>query len=197
MRLTDAISIALVTYWTILVAELLGDKAVYTITSLASRYSPPRVYTGVTAAFMGKVLVAVLFAQLLLRVPAYITAAVSAAILFLTAAALWLKSPSTGPLERASNVASSPGGFGVAFAALFFSEWADAGQLSTAALSAHYRMPLVIWMGATAALMTKGLLALTLGIQLRKFVPNCVLRIAAAGSCFILGVVAMRTALLR
>jgi len=194
MHLPSAISIVLTAYWTILVVELIGDKAIYTITSLASRYSLSRVYTGISIAFAAKILVAVLFAQLLLRVPVKISAGVSATIFFVTAAALWMK-----PLERSSleqvrrESSSSSNGYVIAFAAIFFSEWGDAGQLSTAALSAHYRMPLAIWMGATAALMTKGLLALTLGAQLRRWVPKRALRIAAAGSCCVLGGIAIGT----
>jgi len=198
MRLPNVISIVLTAYWTILVVELIGDKAIYTITSLASRYSPSRVYLGITVAFMGKMFVAVLFAQLLLRVPVNISAGVSAAILFVTAAALWIKTSGPSSLEQMGDEFSfSSNGFVIGFAAIFFTEWGDVGQLSTAALSAHYRMPLAIWMGATAALMTKGLLALTLGTQLRRLIPNRVLRIAAAGSCCILGAIAIRTVFVR
>jgi putative Ca2+/H+ antiporter (TMEM165/GDT1 family) len=196
MRLQNVISILLTTYWTILVVELVGDKAIYTITSLASRYSASRVYAGITVAFMGKMLVAVLFAQLLLRVPLKISAGVGAAVLFVTAAALWIKTSGPSSSEQIGVGASfSSNGYVIAFAAIFFSEWGDVGQLSTAALSTQYRMPVAIWIGATAALMTKGLLALTVGMQLRRLVPNRVLKIAAVGSCCVLGAIAMRTAI--
>jgi putative Ca2+/H+ antiporter (TMEM165/GDT1 family) len=64
-----------------LVAEPIGDKTIYTITSLASHYSPAAVYVGITVAFMGKMLFA--------EIPANITAVVSAPILFGTAEVLW------------------------------------------------------------------------------------------------------------
>lgn len=194
MHLTNVISIVLTTYWTILVVELIGDKAIYTITSLASRYSPSKVYAGITLAFMGKMLVAVLFAQLLLRVPIKISAGVGAIVLFLTAAALWMETPGSSSSEQIGEGPSfSSNGRAVAFAAVFFSEWGDVGQLSTAALSAQYRMPVFVWMAATAALMTKGVLALTLGMRLRRLVPNRVLKTAAVGSCCVLGAIALRT----
>jgi putative Ca2+/H+ antiporter (TMEM165/GDT1 family) len=195
MHLPNVISIVFATYWTILVVELIGDKAIYTITSLASRYSPLRVYTGITVAFMGKMLAAVLFAQLLLRVPVKISAGVGATVLFVTAAALWMKTsgPSSSEQMIGEGSSFSSNGCVIAFAAIFLSEWGDVGQLTTAALSAQYRMPLAIWMGATAALMTKGLLALTVGMQLRRLVPNRVLKIAAVGSCCVLGAIAIRT----
>jgi Ca2+/H+ antiporter, TMEM165/GDT1 family len=193
MHLPSVISIILMAYWTILVVELIGDKAIYTITSLASRYSPSRVYIGVSIAFAAKMLVAVLFAQLLLRVPVSISASVSATILFLTAAALWMKPSEPSSLGQVGEPSSSSSGYVVAFAAIFFSEWGDVGQLSAAALSAHYRMPLAIWMGATAALITKGLLAITAGTQLRRWVPTRILKIVTTGSCCLLGATAMRT----
>jgi hypothetical protein len=48
MHLPSVISIALMAYWTTLVVELIGDKAIYTITSFASRYSLSGVYIGVS-----------------------------------------------------------------------------------------------------------------------------------------------------
>ena len=198
MHLSPIVSILITVYWTILVVELVGDKAIYTIASLASRYSPYWVYVGTSLAFMGKMLAAVLFAQLLLRVPPRISAGISAAILFATAAVLWRKaSGSRSRKETGGAKPASGSGCGIAFAAIFFSEWGDVGQLSTAALSAHYRMPLLVWIAGSAALMTKGLLALTLGVQLRRFVPDRILRMAAVGSCCVLGLIAMWTALLR
>ena len=78
------VSILLATCWTVLVAEPIGDKTIYTITSLASHYSPAAVYVGITVAFMGKML----FAEMI-HIPANITAVVSAPILFGTAEVLW------------------------------------------------------------------------------------------------------------
>ena len=64
----------------------------------------------------------------------------------------------------------------VAFAAIFFSEWGDVGQVTAAAMSAKFVAPaaptttgLVVWLGAVTAMVTKGVLAVlavleTLGI---------------------------------
>src|SRR5271166_6979274 len=73
MHLPSFISVLLATYWTVLVSELIGDKTIYTIASLASRYSPAEVYAGITVAFMGKMLFAVLCAQLLIHIPVNIS----------------------------------------------------------------------------------------------------------------------------
>ena len=50
----------LATYGTILLCELVGDKSLYTITSLTMRFRPLYVFCGFSAAFMIKIGVAVL-----------------------------------------------------------------------------------------------------------------------------------------
>jgi putative Ca2+/H+ antiporter (TMEM165/GDT1 family) len=189
------LTILTITYWTVLIAELIGDKAIYTVASLATRYRPANVYLGITIAFMGKMLAAVLFGQVLVNLPIRVTAAISAITFFFTAYLLWRKQRKARELVEESR-GSAGGGIAVAFAAIFLSEWADVGQIAAAALAVQYRMPEAVWAGATAAMMTKGLLALTLGVQLRRYVPNDWLRIAAVTSCAILGLVAMGEAVL-
>jgi putative Ca2+/H+ antiporter (TMEM165/GDT1 family) len=76
----------------------------------------------------------------------------------------------------------------ITFAAIFFSEWADLGQIMAATLTARYGLPVVIWTGATLALVTKGLLALVLGYGLRKYIPVSVLRIVSVAVCVTLGI---------
>jgi Predicted membrane protein len=193
MRASAVISILALTYWTVLLVELIGDKAIYTVTTLASRYRPAEVFAGITVAFMGKTAAAVVFGRVLLQLPLRVTAGISAATLFITAVRLWRKRSDRGA-EPPANLQWT-NGFAISFAALFFTEWADVGQLSTAALAAQYRMPMAIWIGATAALMTKGILALTVGMQLRRHVPASVSRVAAVVSCSVLGLLALGAAL--
>jgi putative Ca2+/H+ antiporter (TMEM165/GDT1 family) len=40
----------------------------------------------------------------------------------------------------------------LAFSSVFFSEWADGGQLTAAALSARYQVPFLIWGAGTLAI---------------------------------------------
>jgi putative Ca2+/H+ antiporter (TMEM165/GDT1 family) len=77
----------------------------------------------------------------------------------------------------------------ISFAAILFSEWADIGQIMAATLSARYRLPFIVWLGATWALVTKGFLALTLGRGIRKCVPLHVLRPVSVGLCLIMGLI--------
>jgi putative Ca2+/H+ antiporter (TMEM165/GDT1 family) len=194
MRTSTVISVLALTYWTVLLVEMIGDKVIYTVTSLAARYRPVHVFAGISAAFMGKAAAAVVFGSALLRLPFRLTAAVSAATLFITAVRLWRarsELPDPGPSASwwSNGVAAS-------FSTLFLTEWADVGQLSTAALAAQYRMPVAIWAAATAALMTKGILALTVGVHLRRHVPPQLSRLAAVGCCAALGLAALGAAIL-
>ena len=59
--------VALVAFWTVLLAELVGDKSLYTVASLSLRFRPYIVFAGITVAFAGKALAAVLLAQVLVR----------------------------------------------------------------------------------------------------------------------------------
>ena len=53
----------LATYGTVLLAELLGDKSFYTISSLTTRFRAVHVLGGISIAFAGKMLVAVMLGQ--------------------------------------------------------------------------------------------------------------------------------------
>jgi len=57
-------------------------------------------------------------------------------------------------------------------------------------------LPLAIWVGGTLALMTKGGLAMTLGVKLKDRIPEKRLRTLATASCCVLGFISFREALL-
>jgi putative Ca2+/H+ antiporter (TMEM165/GDT1 family) len=77
----------------------------------------------------------------------------------------------------------------IAFAALFFAEWGDPGQIATAALTMQSHCAAAAWLGGTLAMMTKGGLAIVIGLRLRDRLP--ILRTLACASCCVLGVVAL------
>jgi putative Ca2+/H+ antiporter (TMEM165/GDT1 family) len=180
----------LATYGTILVSELAGDKSIYTISSLGMRFRPLYVFCGFTAAFMIKMLVAVLLGQMIAGLPASVLSITSAATFFLTALIIWSKKAGDGA-ARSKREDYFPRVALISFAAIFFSEWADIGQIMAATLTARYRLPLIVWLGATLALMTKGLLALTLGRGLRRCVPLHVLRSVSVGLCLVMGLISV------
>jgi putative Ca2+/H+ antiporter (TMEM165/GDT1 family) len=115
----------------------------------------------------------------------------TAATFAATALALWRRSPSTA--SRAVPAPTEPTGRGVAvaFGAVFFTEWGDVGQLTTAALTARYDAPTLVWLAASMALATKGALALALGIGLRRYAPRPLVRRTSIALCVVMGVLAI------
>jgi putative Ca2+/H+ antiporter (TMEM165/GDT1 family) len=182
------IALLLTTYGAVLVAELIGDKSLYTLSSLAARFRLGPILAGAAAAFVGKMLLAVVLGQALGTLPAAFVAALSAVTFFTMAAILWRKKPHEPPAEVAPPTWSRA--TLISFAAIFFPEWGDAGQLAAAMLVAQYGAPLVIWVGATLAMLTKACLAVTLGIGLRRWVPRDVVRVVSVVVCLIMGLLA-------
>lgn len=177
----------LATYGTVFLTELVGDKSIYTIGSLSTRFHYLPVFCGIAAAFMGKILVAVLVGQAVAELPRTLVAVTSAAAFFLTALFIWRNKEKTGRVEK-DNRRYSSRALLISFAAVFFSEWGDSGQVVAAALAARYRAPVIVWLGATLALVTKGVLAMTLGVGLRKHVPQKILRPVTISLCLFMGV---------
>lgn len=169
----------LVTYGTILVAELIGDKNIYTISSLAMRFRPSQVFCGFTIAFAIKTLMAILLGSLIAELPTPLVATTSTVTFFLTALAIWFKRSSNAPAEREHD-GHLPKAILVPFAAVLFSEWGDIGQIMAATLTARYQAPFIVFLGATLALVTKGVLALVIGFSLRRRVPISILRPVSA-----------------
>jgi putative Ca2+/H+ antiporter (TMEM165/GDT1 family) len=180
----------LAAYGTVLSAELLGDKSVYTICSLAARFRYAHVLGGVGLAYAGKMLVAVLIGQSIASLPPAFIAGTSAVTFFATALFVWFRNPAP---ERAEGEEAQrwPRAAALSFAAIFFTEWGDVGQIAAATLAARYQAPLIVWLGATAALLTKALLALTLGVKLRARIPPRPLRYVACAMCLLMGVLSI------
>jgi putative Ca2+/H+ antiporter (TMEM165/GDT1 family) len=183
----------LVAYWTVLVAELIGDKSIYTVASLSLRFRPRIMFLGMFLAFGGKMLVAVLAGQALVQISAHWTAVLSTIIFFTSAILIWFKKPRPLPDREATALKWSRAML-VPFAALFLTEWCDPGQISAVALTAQSHVPLATWLGGTLAMMTKGGLAITLGLKLKDRIPEKRLRTLATASCCILGFVSFHAA---
>src|SRR5690349_25102772 len=78
-------SIVAIAYITILTAELVGDKAIYTISTLVLRFRAPTVIAAMAAAFAAKMTIAVLLGRLITHIPSAWIASLRAAALFTTA----------------------------------------------------------------------------------------------------------------
>ena len=182
----DAASLLVVTYASVLAAELLGDRSLYSITALASRFDPRTVLVGVSAGFAAKTSVAVLLAGMIARLPATVLSVVSAGAFLVSAVLIWRDDERMQPGAALAVNASAARVIPTAFTSIFCTEWGDPGQLATATLAARSHAPVVVWTGATLALVTKGILAITLGMGLRRYVPRVQLRRGAIALCVLL-----------
>jgi len=184
------LSVLFASYALVFAAEIVGDKTFYTLGTLVTRYRRWPIFWGSTLAFMLKMLAAVALGSAIAKLPTILLAALSAGTFFAIALMIWFKKPELEPFPVSAD-RSSLKIAAAAFAGIFFSEWGDVGQLAAATLAARYRLPSVVWAGAVLAMMTKGILAITLGANLRSRVPREVLRYATFGLCLAMGILAV------
>ena len=185
------ITIFLATYVAVFVAEIVGDKLLYTTGVLATRFSPVPIVCGMTVAFMAKMGVAVLVGTAISRLPPLLVASITTINFFLIAFALWRKPDK----KNAENEHSSSRAVMVSFAAIFFSEWGDVGQITTVTMAARFGQPSLVWIGAVSAMVTKGTLAASIGASLREWIqkhfsPNAI-RYAAVCLLLFLGLLSV------
>ena len=179
------------TYGAVFVAEIAGDKLLLTTGVLAARYRMAPILCGMALAFMAKMAVAVLVGKAVAKLPPLLVAAITAVNFFAIACALW-RQP-----ERRQSQPRYPASraFTVAFAAIFFSEWGDLGQVTTATMAARFGSPLMVWVGAVGAMVTKGALAASVGTGFRQWTRERLapptLRCAAVGLLLLLGLLSV------
>lgn len=182
------LSMLIVTYVLVFGAELIGDKTFCTIGTLAMRFRVLPIFCGSTLAYMAKMLGAVLLGSAIAKLPVALVATLSVATFSTMALVIWLKRP-----ENQTAVDRSRSGLKVAaasFAGIFFSEWGDVGQLAAATLAARYREPQVVWLGAVLAMMTKGVMAMTLGAGVQNRLPPNMVRYVTFGFCTVMAILA-------
>ena len=180
----------LLAFWTVLLAELVGDKSMYTLTSLTLRFRTGLVFGAFALASAAKMLVAVVLGSAILRFQSHWTYAISAIAFFVSAILIWTER--IGPSEEAEpESAAWRKGALACFASFFFTEWADPGQISAAALVLKSHLLWATWLGGTLAIITKGAVAMTLGVHIRNRFSRRTLRVLATVSCCILGIMAL------
>jgi putative Ca2+/H+ antiporter (TMEM165/GDT1 family) len=186
------IAVLLATYGAVFVAEIVGDKLLYTTGVLATRYRTVPIMIGMLIAFMAKMAVAVAVGSAIAKLPPLLVAAVTSASFLGVAIALWRKpvERSTSEKDRRASRAAM-----VSFAAIFFSEWGDVGQITAATMAARFGSPWLVWIGAVAAMATKGVLAASLGAGVRQWIatriPPKVVRYAGVSALLVLGVLSV------
>lgn len=201
--MTTPIHAATLAYASVLTAELLGDKTIFTLGVLVSRHRISPVFFGAIAAFMLKFAVAVAVAQLGGRIPVRLLSYISAAAFF-GMAVVWIvraprftRNPPDG-VACISDVAARGTWFSAAAATLgtlFLSEWGDPGQLAVIGLAATYNASLAVWVGSVLAMTTKAGLVVLLGARLRRYVPVRALRGTSIALYLCLGASALWSAL--
>lgn len=186
------IAILFATYGAVFFAEIVGDKLLYTTGVLATRYRTVSVMIGMLIAFMAKMAVAVAVGSAISKLPPLLVAALTSISFIGVAITLWRK-----PVERTSvekDTRTTRGAL-VSFAAIFFSEWGDVGQITAATMAARFGAPLLVWIGAVAAMVTKGILAASIGAGIRQWIvariPPKVVRYAGVLALLVLGMLSV------
>src|SRR5579862_6094218 len=164
------------TYGAVFVAEIVGDKLLYTTGVLAARYRTLPIMLGMSLAFMLKMAVAVAVGEAISKLPPWLVATVTALSFIGVAITVWRKDER----RAAQKEVSAPKAAMVSFAAIFFSEWGDVGQITAAlmmatALKEHPSLGvntirLFTWFGAVGAMVTKGILAASIGAGIRGWI---------------------------
>jgi Ca2+/H+ antiporter, TMEM165/GDT1 family len=184
------LSLLVTLYLAVLLAELLGDKTLYTVGTLATEYPLASVLGGAGVAVAAKMAVAVLLGNVVACLPALVVSIVSAASFLVMAVTLWRAKPESKGAESSPKSGSWARGTSAAFLAIFLTEWADFGQIATAALVAEYGHPLLVWVAASLAMLTKVVVAAVFGMGFRRWVPRCVLRPVTTAVCVLMAVLA-------
>lgn len=182
--------IVLAAFWTVLVAELVGDKTIYTVSSLSLRFRARIVFAAIAAAFAVKILTVVLLGKVIVQLHSQWTDVLSAVAFFVSALFIWFKEPEPGEAERPVSAGWWRAAV-VCFGSVFLTEWGDPGQIAAAALTVKSHALLATWLGGTLAMVTKGGLAIIFGLKLRDRLPQRMLRPLASTSCCALGVLAL------
>ncbi|HTW06766.1 MAG TPA: TMEM165/GDT1 family protein [Acidimicrobiales bacterium] len=169
------IYVALVTFPVIFLGEL-PDKTMFANVLMATQGKPIQVWAGAAIAFAVHVIIATAVGEAIFSLVPHRVVNAGVAVLFLAGAGYswWL---SRRPEEvEATNVPSGRSVAVRAFAVIFVAEWGDLTQILTANLAARYHSPFSVAMGALAALLVVGAIAVTGGKALQRLLDASALR---------------------
>jgi len=194
------LSVFFTSYSAVFIAEIVGDKLLYTSSVLAVRYRWAAVVLGMSVAFMAKMSVAVALGEAIGSLLPHWLVATMALVSFLgVALTMWRKPDIRKPKEKDSRLLQ---GTLAAFATIFFSEWGDKGMMTAATMAAwastqakaepQLQVATVVWAAAVGAMVTKGGLAVTLGASVRQWIADHIepryVRYLAVAAILVLGV---------
>ena len=190
------------TYGGVFIAEIVGDKLLYTSGVLATRYHWGGILTGMGLAFMAKMAVAVAVGATIGKLlPPWLVAVLTAVSFIGVAIAMFRKPDVRTPKEKDGRILQ---GATAAFLTIFLSEWGDKGMIAAGTFAASFvasadtmgmtrgSVSLLVWLGAVGAMVTKGGLAVTLGHAVRNWIATRVqpryVRYAAVAAIIVLGI---------
>ena len=202
------LTIFIATYATVFIAEIVGDKLLYTTGVLATRYRWGSVVVGMALAFACKMAAAVAIGAAvatLLEHYRWVIALLTAGSFVFLAFTLFRKSDVRQPKEKDARILQ---GAMVAFATIFLSEWFDVGMQAAGTMAVAYvwsanRPPdvsigsaaLTVWAGAVSAMVTKGALAVAFGASVRNWIAQRleprVVRYVAVAAIVLIGTLAV------
>ncbi|PWU21404.1 MAG: UPF0016 domain-containing protein [Bdellovibrio sp.] len=181
------------TFALIFLAEL-PDKTAFAALLMATRGRPWPIFIGAALAFVVQSAVAVLFGNLLGKMPER-WVHVGSGLLFLIFGTLeWKKSLQVEERETSQEVESRSLRDGLlktvwsAFLMIFVAEWGDLTQLATATLAAQANSPITIFLSSTLALWTVTGLAVGLGSYMKNYVHEGRLQKAASIAFVLVGI---------
>lgn len=177
----------LLSFGIIFVAEL-GDKSQLMALAFAARYRPLPILLGITAATALVHAFSVVAGTMLGSALPTRTISIVAGIAFLGFAAWTIRGDRLDDAEAAR--ASRSAGSAVAAAAVAFSlaELGDKTMLATITL-ATTEGPLGTWVGSTLGMVAADALAILVGAQLGRRLPERTIKIGAAASFVVFGVI--------
>ena len=176
-----SLAVAATVFAVVFLAEL-PDKSLFASLVLGTRYRALWVWTGVSAAFVVHVVIAVAAGGVLTLLPRRLVEVVVAG-LFALGAFLMLRPEREDDGEDVAAVAGSAGASAGAwkvvatcFGVVFVGEWGDITQIATANLAAKYDDPVSVGVGAAAGLITVAGLAIKAGSTLLQRVSITLVR---------------------
>lgn len=162
----------------------LPDKTTVTTLVLTTRFPARAVLVGAGVAFALQTVVAVGFGSALTLLPEWLVSSTvtvlfaSGAVILLRQSAAAAEDSGTDAMRSGPEPARFRGAALSSFGVLFAAEWADASQLATASLAAQSSQPILVGIGAFAALLAVTGLAVAAGRKLRdrirpKVIQRC------------------------
>ena len=168
----------------IFVAEL-PDKTALAALVLATHLEPIPVFLGSALALTVQSVVAVAAGSVLSLLPIRIVHLGSGVLFLASAVFMWRRQPDGAAAHWEIDQGSSKRpnfrrALWIVFVVVFVAEWGDLTQLGTAALAAHYRDPLTVFLGAMCALWAVAALAVLAGNRAGRLIdPERTKKIAA------------------